>query len=212
MRIKVTFEEEILMSQHSHVDVKNGDIYLDNTIPTYFDFKSGCLDMHTMRYRMFGAVWKSTDDRKYVLGYWIADQESEILCAIKGAGFIDIMKSKNNEIIKIYQSIRMEQDKENWSKRSRLHFLSFMKKPWKDLKEGWYVIKSSSYFPCTLTCIQKKHYSVWIEHIQVCENKNDAIKCINLINTEHNIQLTAKDWERAIKVKPKVINKVSAKA
>lgn len=212
MRIKVTFEEEILMSQHSHGDSKNDDIDLDSTIQTYFDVTSGFLDMHTMRYRMFGAVWKSIDDRKYVLGYWFADQESEILCAIKSAGFIYIMKSKNDGISEIYQSIRMEQDKDNWSKRRRLHIFSFMNKPWKDLKEGWYVIKSSSHFPCILTCIQKKQYSVWIEHIQVCENKNDAIKCINLINTEHNIQLTPKDWERAIKVQHKVINKVSAKA
>jgi hypothetical protein len=196
-----TFGEAVPMSNNSHGNIHNADVFSKRNVSTYFGIKDGFLDMHTMKYRIFGAVWKSVDGRKYILGYWFRDKESEILWAIKDAGFTDLLKSQKNEINEIYQSIRMEQDKENWSKRSRLHFLSFMKKPWKDLKEGWYVIKSSSYFPCILTCIQKKRYSVWIENIQVCENKNDAIKFINLINTEHNIQLTAKDLERAIKAK-----------
>jgi hypothetical protein len=195
------FGEAVPMSKNSHRNIHNADIFPKRNVSTYFGIKGGFLDMHTMKYRIFGAVWKSVDGRKYILGYWFREKESEILCAINDAGFTDLMKAHKNEINEIYQSIRMEQDKENWSKRSRLHFLSFMKKPWKDLKKGWYVIKSSSHFPCILTCIQKKRYSVWIEHIQVCENKNDAIKFINLINTEHNIQLTAKDLESSIKVK-----------
>jgi hypothetical protein len=92
------------------------------------------------------------------------------------------------------------QDKENWSTRSRLPYISILKKPWKSLQEGWYVLKSSSHCPYILTCIQKKRYSIWIEHIQVCENKNDARKFLNFINTEHNLLLTVKDLDKTIEV------------
>lgn len=189
-----TFGEEVSMSQLSYMKIDHACIYLDSTIPTYFGSQNGYLDMHTMRYRVFGAVWKLIDGRKYILGYWFADQKSEILCAIKDVGFTTPIKSQKNEINEIYQSIRMEQDKENWSKRSRLPFLSIMKKPWKDLRNGWYVLKSSAKFPCILTCIQKKRYSIWIEHLHVCENQNDAIKFVNLINTEHNIYLKSEGF------------------
>jgi hypothetical protein len=73
--------------------------------------------------------------------------------------------------------------------RRKLPFLSFVKKPWKDLRTGWVVLRSSSNFPCILTCLQKKRYSIWIEHVHVCEKENDIKKFLNLINIEHNIHL-----------------------
>lgn len=93
--------------------------------------------------------------RRYILGYWFADHENEIYCAIQKAGFSSPIKSQNNEIAKIYQIIRTEQDKENWTIRRRLHFLLIMKKRWKELTEGWYVLKPGYDHPMALTCIQK---------------------------------------------------------
>jgi len=167
---------------------------LDSTLPTYFGFKKGCFDMQTMKYRVFGAVWKLLDGKKYILRYWFADQENEILFAVKDAGFTSPISSQVDDINDIYQVVRMKQDIENWSKKSKLKFYLILKKPWKDLRKGWYVLKSSTNFPCVLTCIQKKRYSIWIEHIQVCEDKNDAVKFINLINTEHNIHLNSEGF------------------
>jgi hypothetical protein len=183
------FWEEVSMSQLSYLNIDHRYLYLGNAVPDYYGLQMGCLDMHTMKYRVFGAVWKLIDGRKYILGYWFADQESDILIAIKDAGFTDPIKSDLNEINEVYQSIRIEQDKENWSKRSRLRFLSIVKKPWKDLRKGWYVLKSSDNFPCTLTCIQKKRYSIWIEHIKVCETEGDIKKFLDLLNLEHDIKL-----------------------
>jgi hypothetical protein len=179
------------MSQHSFLKIGNAWFYLDSSTPTYFGLHQGYLDIQTMKYRIFGAVWKIANDRKYVLGYWFVDRENEIHSAIQKAGFSDLIKSEKNQIDEIYRSIRMEQEKENWSKRKRLHVLSIMKKPWKDLRKGWYVLKSNTDYPMILTCIQKKRYSIWIEHIQVCETEEDIKRFLNLVNIEHNIKLTS---------------------
>jgi hypothetical protein len=179
------------MSDYSFLKIGNGCFYLDSTTLTYFGIQKGYLDIHTMRYNIFGAVWKIANGRKYILGYWFAEHENDIKRAIQAAGFSDAIKSEQNEIDEIYHSIRGEQEQKDWSKRKMLNVLSFMKKPWKDLKEGWYVLNSSTNFPMILTCIQKKRYSVWIEHIRVCETEVDIKKFLNLINLEHNINLTA---------------------
>ncbi|MED4226970.1 hypothetical protein [Neobacillus cucumis] len=183
------------MSQPSYLNIDNECFYIENTAQTYFGIQNGYLDMHSLKYRMFGAVWKPIHSKKFILGYWFADHEKDIYCAIKDAGFIDLIKGQETEINEIYQSIRMEQDKENWSKRSRLHVLSIVKKPWRNLSKGWYVLRSSSDYPMNLTCIQKKRYSIWIEPIQVCEDQNDAIKFLNIINKEHNIHLQYEDLQ-----------------
>ncbi len=60
---------------------------------------------------------------------------------------------------------------------------------WIGKQPGWYVIKSSKYFPCTITCVQKTRHTVWIEHVGICETQNDMKRLINIINLEHNIHL-----------------------
>ena len=183
-----------LLTQLTYTHINRPYLYLEGTKSTYFGIKKECLDMHTMKYRVFGAVWILKDGKKYILGYWFADKVSEILIAIKDAGFSSPIQSQKNDVDEIYQTIRMEQDRDNWTQKSRLPFICILKKPWKDLRKGWYILKSSTNYPTILTCIQKKQYSIWIEHIQVCEHKNDAVKFINLINTEHNIQLSSVDF------------------
>ncbi|WML44630.1 hypothetical protein [Neobacillus sp. PS3-40] len=143
------------MSQSSYMNIGNEIFYLESTIPTYFGVQKGYLDIHTMRYRIFGAVWKLVNERKYILGYWFADNENDIHRALKDTGFTDIIESQQTEVKEVYQTIRIEQDKENWSKRRRLHFFFMVRKPWKDLRKGWYVLKSSTNYPMILTCIQK---------------------------------------------------------
>jgi hypothetical protein len=177
------------MSQLSYTNYDYAYLYSDNTFPTFFGSKKDCFDMHTLRYRVFGAVWKLVGGKKIILGYWFTDNESELQSVMKRAGFTDLMNSNIGDINEVYQSIRFKQDQQNWSKRSKLPILSLLKKPWKNLEKGWYVVKSGANFPCILTCIQKNRYSIWIEHIQVCEHKSDEVKFIHLINAEHNIHL-----------------------
>jgi hypothetical protein len=177
------------MSKPSYQGKSNTYACLDPTFPTYFGLNSGYLDMHTMKYRDFGAVWKLVDGTRYILEYWFADNENDIHHALHKAGFFDPIKSQKGEIDQIYQAIREEQDKENWSKRRKLNFLLPMKKPWKEIPKGWYVLKSGYDFPMALTCIQKKRYAIWIEHIKVCETEEDIKKFLNLVNLEHNVNL-----------------------
>lgn len=176
------------MRQNTHRNLNN-KYDGDQTISAFYGIKCSCLDIHTMRYRVFGALWKWVDGKRYIIGYWFADNVNEILCRIQKAGFTSIINSKENEINEIYNLIRIQQDNENWSKRKMLQFLSIMKKPWKDLKRGWYVIKSGNKFPMIVTCIQKKRFSIWIEHIQICETEGDIKKFLNQINLEHHIHL-----------------------
>jgi hypothetical protein len=179
------------MSLHFYRNIDNKHFYPDSTVPTYFDIMEGYLDIHTMRYRIFGAVWKSVDGGRYMLGYWFADQADGIYRCIQKEGFSNIMKAKENEINEIYCSIRMDQDKENWSKRKRLYVLPNVKTPWSNISKGWYVLKSNSNFPIVLTCIQKRWFSIWIEHRKVCESEEDIKKFINSVNLEHNLNFTS---------------------
>ncbi len=67
--------------------------------------------MDTMRYRIFGAVWKPVDGTRYILGYWFADNENDIHYALlRKAGFFAPIKSQKGEIDQIYQDIREEQE------------------------------------------------------------------------------------------------------
>ncbi|MFB6468141.1 hypothetical protein ACE38V_15245 [Cytobacillus sp. Hz8] len=167
--------------------------YNNNSTPIYYGLQGGYLDIHTLRYRVFGAVWKLINRKRYIMGYWFADNEEDIHVAIQKAGFSKLIQRSDLEIKEVYHCIRKEQEKENWSNRTRLPFLTVIKEPWKNLSDGWFILQSSTNFPCVLTCIQKKRNSVWIEHVQVCENQNDRIKFLNLINHAHNIHLVSKE-------------------
>jgi hypothetical protein len=185
----MSFGGEIKMSKSSYQGKNNTYACLDSTLPTYFGLNSGYLDMNTMRYRIFGAVWKLVDGTRFILGHWFADNENDIHHALHEAGFFDPIKSQRGEIDQIYQAIREKQDNENWSKRRRLYFLLTRKRAWKELPKGWYVLKTGNDFPVALICIQKKSYSIWIEHIKVCEKEEHIKQFINLVNLEHNVNL-----------------------
>lgn len=62
---------------------------------------------------------------------------------------------RDNQVNEIYECIRKEQNKKNWNNKAKLSFLKNLNRPWKDLELGWYVLRSNTHFPCTLTVIQK---------------------------------------------------------
>jgi hypothetical protein len=177
------------MSQISYSPIKDACLDLDETSPIYFGLKKDCFDMHAMRYRVFGAVWKSIDGKKIILNYWFGDSEDEIQFNVKKAGYFEFKLSNLEDIKEVFQSIRLEQELQNWFKRRKLPILTIWKRPWKNLRKGWYVLKSTNDFPTVLTCIQKKQFSIWVEHIQVCETEEDIRTFLNLVNTEHSIKL-----------------------
>lgn len=177
------------MSQFSYSPIKYAYLDLDENSPIYFGVKKDCFDMHVMRYRVFGAVWKSIDGKKIILNYWFGDSEDEIQLDVKNGGYVEFKLSNLEDIKEVYQSIRLEQELQNWFKRRKLPILTIWKRPWKDLRKGWYVLKSTNDFPMVLTCIQKKQFSIWVEHKQVCENEEDFRTFLNLVNKEHSIKL-----------------------
>ncbi|MCQ6277716.1 hypothetical protein [Bacillus sp. EB600] len=161
---------------------------LDSHEPIYFCCKRGFLDPHTLRYRMFGAVWKLMDGKRYILGYWFADQQNEIKVSVEKAGWRTYIK-EDDEISEIYKCIRTAQENENWKNRSKLPFISIFNKPLKGLERGMVCIKINQPFPMHTFMYTKKVYSIWIERIHVCETENDLKNFLNLINVEHNINL-----------------------
>jgi hypothetical protein len=129
------------------------------------------------------------DGKKVILNYWFGDSEDQIQFDVKNAGYFEFKLSNLEDIKEVYQSIRLEQELQNWFERRKLPILTIWKRPWKDLRKGWYVLKSTNDFPMVLTCIQKKQFSIWVEHIQICETEDDITTFLNLVNTEHSIKL-----------------------
>ncbi|MGG3471377.1 hypothetical protein ABES02_28385 [Neobacillus pocheonensis] len=162
--------------------------YQNKSTPTYFGIGNDYLDVITMRYRVFGAVWQLHNGYRYIIGYWFGDNKKDILNFINCGRWAKLV-DQEGQIEEVYHMVREKQEKELWKKRIKLPNNIKHQENWIEKKTGWYIIKSYNHFPCTLTCIQKTKYNIWIEHICVCESNNDIKKLLNLINLEHNIKL-----------------------
>jgi hypothetical protein len=150
----------------------------------------GCLDIFSLSYRWFGVVWRWEGELQFVLGYWFADNRNELVKQVKDKGWTDYVQVRNKaQIQSIYHEIRTEQKRQDWEKRSQLPLLSTLRKPWREMKPGWYIHRSRSEFPLVATCIERKKFAVWIEHVSVCEHSADVDDFIRMINLKHGIQL-----------------------
>ena len=165
----------------------------NNSVPTYFGIGNKHLDIITMRYRMFAAVWQIHNSYRYIIGYWFSDNKNDLINYINCGQWANLI-NQVEQISDVYQAIREEQERELWEKRIKLPNNTNYQDNWKEKKPGWYIIKSCKNFPCSMTCIQKIKYSLWIEHVCICESENDIKKFINLINLEHNVHLISDDY------------------
>jgi hypothetical protein len=161
--------------------------YKNNSIPTYFGIGNKHLDVNTMCYRVFGAVWQLHNGYRYIIGYWFGDNKKDIVNSINCGGWANLV-NQEGQIDDVYQVIREKQERELWKKRIKLPN-NINQENWNGKKTGWYIIRSCKNYPCTMTCIQKTKHSIWIKHVCVCESNNDLKKFLNLINLEHNIKL-----------------------
>lgn len=126
--------------------------------------------------------------------YWFGDNESELMTHLQNTGWNQYIRESNTtEIKKIYDAIRSAQRDKDWNQRSLLPLLKPFRKPWKQVKSGWYILKSNDGFPMHISAIRKNRFSVWLEHADVCENEDDVNRFIDQVNTRHHIaiQLTA---------------------
>ncbi|AGK53699.1 hypothetical protein [Bacillus sp. 1NLA3E] len=165
----------------------------NNAVQTYFGIVNKQLDIFTMRYRMFGAVWNIQNGFRYINGYWFSDNKNDLINYINCGQWKNLV-NQVDQIADVYQVIREEQEKGLWEKRIKLPNNTNYQENWKGKKAGWYIIKSCKHFPCSMTCIQKTNNSLWIEHIGISESENDIKKFINLINLEHNVHLISDEY------------------
>ncbi|MED1469208.1 hypothetical protein [Bacillus salipaludis] len=54
---------------------------------------------------------------------------------------------------------------------------------------GWYILRSRKTYPCYVSAIQKKNFSILLEHVSVCETEGHLNEFLAKVNQEHNIQL-----------------------
>ncbi|MFE5431644.1 hypothetical protein [Peribacillus simplex] len=74
---------------------------------SHFGIGANFLDIHAMRYRMFGAVWKVEKGFRYIMGYWFADSEKIITEIVHSEGWTNLQKV-SGQISDIYQAVRAE--------------------------------------------------------------------------------------------------------
>jgi hypothetical protein len=149
------------------------------------------LDIYTLSYRWFGAVWTlDTQGGRLVRGYWFGDGVEEVLGQAKHAGWQSIAEGgTEGDIRQIYEAVRRKQQVSDWNKRSCLPLRSSLSKPWRTVKSGWYAFRSRDQFPLYVASLQKKGWLVYVEHADVCENETELRNFIEKVNKEHRIQL-----------------------
>ena len=153
----------------------------------YFGCEKGYLDIHNLTYRWFGAIWRYQGSLKIVMGYWFGDSQSEIRKQIQFYGQTHSCDTKNLQ--EVYSTIRDLQNEQDWKQRPRLSIFAIFKSPWKDLKSGWYILRSRKTYPFYVSAIQKRNFSIWLEHVSVCETEEHLKEFLAKVNQEHNIQL-----------------------
>ncbi|WP_088068185.1 hypothetical protein [Gottfriedia luciferensis] len=163
-----------------------------NSSPTFLGISNHQLDIDTMTYRFFGAVWKFQNGYRYIIGYWFAESKEELMNIIETGHGKKLIK-QNEQINEVYFTIREKQELELWQKRIKLSNKVVNQAYWRRKKTGWYLIKSNKNFPCLITCFQKTNKDIWIKHIAICEFDYDLKRIINLINLENGIQLNPEE-------------------
>jgi hypothetical protein len=153
----------------------------------YFGCEDGCLDINTLQYRWFGAVWKLQGSVKIVCGYWFGNSESDVRNQARIYGSLQNVSTEHLQ--DVYSSIRKIQNEKDWKQRSRLPFFSLFTSPWKGVDSGWYIIRSRETYPFYVSAIRKKRFSVWLEHVSICENRQNFDEFVAKVNREHDIQL-----------------------
>ncbi|GGL54872.1 hypothetical protein [Sporolactobacillus putidus] len=157
-----------------------------NFEPLYFGTGQNYLDIFSLRYRWFGAVWKVRAETTILLRYAFADNEEVAKAKIQSG---ESAKRDDAHLEEIYKFIRNTQKDEDWGKRSRLHLFGVRESPWKKMKPGWYIVRSRKQYPLYISAVHVKRFSTWLNHTAVCENQKDVSDFIQKVNRTHHIKL-----------------------
>ncbi|MFP4976795.1 hypothetical protein ACE6ED_15430 [Paenibacillus sp. CN-4] len=155
----------------------------------YFGTCRGLLDPVSLEFRCFGAVWYEEHGHRYVVGYGFGEHRVEILRQFNLS--LSLRECADDRTVReIYQEIRTIQQEQDWSGRTRLPLLAAFKQPWREMRPGWYVLRSRQCFPCHVSFVHKTKTSVWLEHAAVCENDQELQACIQRASDAHQIGFT----------------------
>ncbi|NQX60347.1 hypothetical protein [Paenibacillus qinlingensis] len=152
-------------------------------------------------YDWFGVLWLEENNRfPIIVGYWFSKEESEITHNVIQTGLSKWTQISDNQIImRMYQSIRNLQKKQDWETRTRLSIRTIFKSPWNDVSSGLYIIKSRETYPLHVSAILKKKFFVWLEHVAVCETEEELHVFMKRVSEEHQMETLMKKGSPTVK-------------
>ncbi|MCI1858618.1 MAG: hypothetical protein LKI80_10725 [Sporolactobacillus sp.] len=152
----------------------------------YIGFQSHCLDIYSLKYRWFGALWRQHESRKKVIRYWFADTKQE---AFAHAETLGPTRREDGEVADIYRSFRRQQAKRDWTHHPVKPIGNANKEPWRSKREGWYIIRLQKSFPCYAAAVRVNKLFVWLIHSAVCENESDVERFRKRVMFTHKIKI-----------------------
>ncbi|WP_310225909.1 hypothetical protein [Paenibacillus qinlingensis] len=150
------------------------------------------IDLH---YEWFGVLWLEEENHfPIIVGYWFSKERSEITQDAILSGFSTWTEiGDHSMIMRMYQSIRNKQKKQDWEKRTRLSLRTIFNSPWNEVSPGLYLIKSRDTYPLHVSAILKKKFWVWLEHTAVCETKEELQAFMQRVHEEHQMEISMKN-------------------
>ncbi|CAN7292183.1 MULTISPECIES: hypothetical protein [unclassified Paenibacillus] len=141
-------------------------------------------------YEWFGVLWLEEEHHfPIIVGYWFSKEKSEIIHDAIQSGFSTWTEiSDHQTIMRMYESIRNKQKKQDWERRTRLSIRTIFKSPWSEVSSGLYIIKSRETYPLHVSAILKKKFFVWLEHAAVCETEAELRGFMQRVSEEHQME------------------------
>ncbi|KPV41956.1 hypothetical protein [Alicyclobacillus ferrooxydans] len=160
----------------------------------FFGAIPNCLDLSSLSYKWFGCAWTEQQSRTVITGYWFGDSQSAVeTTAMKAGKLANVIRARESDVQVMHSEILKAQRQQDWDNRSRLPLRVILQKPWRNASVGWYIIRSREEYPNYVSAVHKERFSVWVEHVSVCENDGDLEKFVNQVNDTHHIRLNFLD-------------------
>ncbi|WP_150271354.1 hypothetical protein [Paenibacillus tepidiphilus] len=150
----------------------------------YFGIHPRLLDPVSLEFLSFAALWYEENSRRYIVGYGFGEEPIHKLKQFC-ASTAHYTCNDQHTLLDIYSSLRAAQHEQDWNTRKKLSLLSVFRAPWSGMDTGWYIIRSRASYPCHLSVVQRRKYSIWLEHASVCENEAELAACINKAKEAH---------------------------
>lgn len=148
------------------------------------------LDLFVLEYRWFGAVWNFESNHRTVYAFWFGENKDHIIRQAAEAGWKEYSYSQDEETVRtIYAQIRAQQREYDWRVRSRLPLKTIFVEPWRNVQRGWCVIRSRDTYPFYVCAMRRKRFTVWIEHVALCETEPELQQFLHHVQLENGIAL-----------------------